>query len=204
MPFFLEPEYMNKPEGWWEPHDTRMIRKFGSKEKFYQVRQAHGLVPRGAEVGLDTIGFNQENLTKRRQSSTLRSHRLVYYVAKEYSLEKSEELYSVLNRKHFIEGGLLNDIEILKEALQEIEDVDVDKCITFVLSNQGEEAVLRTVDLVHSLGIHSIPTLVIDGGSFVLDGANRSEDVARTLRQIVERSDSYMPRPRIFEESMSF
>jgi hypothetical protein len=34
---------MGKPDDWWEPHDTRMIRKFGSKERFLQVRQAHGL-----------------------------------------------------------------------------------------------------------------------------------------------------------------
>jgi hypothetical protein len=33
-------------------------------------------------VGLDEMGFTQDNLTKRRQSSTLRSHRLVYFVAK--------------------------------------------------------------------------------------------------------------------------
>lgn len=34
---------MNKPDDWWEPHDTRMIRKFGSKERFLQVQRAHGL-----------------------------------------------------------------------------------------------------------------------------------------------------------------
>ena len=39
-------------------------------------------VPRGAEVGLDAVGFTQDNLTARRQSSTLRSHRLVYFVAR--------------------------------------------------------------------------------------------------------------------------
>ena len=50
-------------------------------------------VPRGAEVGLDGVGFTQDNLTKRRQSSTLRSHRLVYFVAKVMS--------KCMENKHF-------------------------------------------------------------------------------------------------------
>mmetsp|Transcript_18079 Transcript_18079/g.33932 ORF Transcript_18079/g.33932 Transcript_18079/m.33932 type:complete len:235 (+) Transcript_18079:153-857(+) len=204
VPFFLEPGYMDKPDDWWEPHDTRMIRKFGSKERFLQVQRAHGLVPRGAEVGLDVLGFTQDNLTNRRQSSTLRSHRLVYYVAKEYSLQKSEELYEVLNRKHFIEGSLLNDMDMLKSALEEIGGVDVARCDAFLQSSEGVEAVLRTVDMVHSMGVHSIPTLVIDGGTFVLDGATRAGDIVTTLRKITRNSDGYSPRPRLFKESMSF
>jgi hypothetical protein len=55
----------------------------------------HCTVPRGAEVGLDEIGFNQENLTNRRQSSTLRSHRLVYFVAKVLVLTGSYEVMSM-------------------------------------------------------------------------------------------------------------
>ena len=41
------------------------------------------IVPRGAEVGLDSsMGYTQEALTNRRQSSTLKSHRLIAYIAK--------------------------------------------------------------------------------------------------------------------------
>jgi predicted DsbA family dithiol-disulfide isomerase len=149
-------------------------------------------------------------------------------------LDKSEQLYEVLNRKHFIEGSLLNDLSMLKSALVEIGDVDVAKCESFLLSNDGVEAVLRTVDMVHAMGmrifrqefvsvcvsislslslcswcihvigVHSIPTLVIDGGRFVLDGATRAEEIMATLRQITRTSDSYSPRPRLFKDSMAF
>ena len=43
VPFFLEPEYLTKPDDFWEPHNERMIRKFGSLEAFERVRNAHGL-----------------------------------------------------------------------------------------------------------------------------------------------------------------
>jgi hypothetical protein len=53
-------------------------------------------------------------------------------------------------------------------------------------------------------GVHSIPTLVVDGGAFVLDGAARAEEILATLRQITGSSDTYSPRSRVFKESMSF
>ena len=53
VPFFLEPGYLTKPDNWTEPHNVRMVRKFGSMEAFDRVKKAHGLIPRGAEVGLN-------------------------------------------------------------------------------------------------------------------------------------------------------
>jgi hypothetical protein len=60
---------MNKPDDFTETHDTRMIRKFGSQKAFDRVKISQALVPRGEEVGLDIIGFIQDNLDKRIQSS---------------------------------------------------------------------------------------------------------------------------------------
>ena len=42
VPFFLESDYIDQPEGWWEPHETRMVRKFGSKEAFESLTQLQG------------------------------------------------------------------------------------------------------------------------------------------------------------------
>ena len=56
---------MNEPEDFTEPHNTRMVRKFGSQERFEQVKRSHGLIPRGAEVGLDaSVGYTQADGTK--------------------------------------------------------------------------------------------------------------------------------------------
>lgn len=83
VPFFLEPDYITKPSHFWEPHDTRMIRKFGSKEAFERVKVQHRLVPRAREAGLtESMGFTEENLSSRKQSSTMNAHRLVQYVSK--------------------------------------------------------------------------------------------------------------------------
>jgi hypothetical protein len=99
VPFFLEPGYLKQPENFWESHDTRMIRKFGSKQAFDRVKVQHQLVPRAQEAGLtEAMGFTEENLSKRRQSSTLNAHRLVQYVTKVFdhlSLSLSLSLLSL-------------------------------------------------------------------------------------------------------------
>ena len=43
VPFFLEPDYA---PGYRESHQTRMVRKFGSAERFEAFKKGHGLVPR--------------------------------------------------------------------------------------------------------------------------------------------------------------
>ena len=106
VPFFLEPGYLSEPDSFRESHEERMIKKFGSKDAFERVKKSHNLgcssasdtvmrlhaaqsyvlllytVGRGREAGLTAeMGFTQDNLTRRIQSATLRSHRLVYFVA---------------------------------------------------------------------------------------------------------------------------
>ena len=49
-------------------------------------------------------------------------------------------------------------------------------------SDRGEAAVLSAVDAVHRLGIHSIPTLFING-RLVCSGAAGAEEVLSALRR---------------------
>lgn len=60
-----------------------MLRKFGSMQAFERFKRSHGLIERGNEVGLDeSIGYTEESLGQRIQSSTMRSHRLIAYLSK--------------------------------------------------------------------------------------------------------------------------
>lgn len=156
-----------------------MVRKFGSAEAFNAFKARHGLVPRANEVGLP---WNEECLSNRVQSSTLRSHRLVQWVAHHYSLQTAEKLYSALNRRHFSEGGALNDLDILLSSAEEV-GVDTTEANIFLSSTQGEDEVLKAVEIVHQFGIHSIPTLIIDG-QFILNGATDFEEICEALRSI--------------------
>lgn len=163
-------------------------------ERFEQVKRSHGLIPRGAEVGLDaSVGYTQSQLDKRIQSSTLNSQRLVFYVARNHGLEMSEALYAVLNRRHFTEAGVLNDRSLLVEALEEIGltmESGLDKAIAFLDSGRGTDAILGMYETVtDKMGIHSIPTLIVDG-TYVISGAQRSDQILQVLEKVMAEGAS--------------
>ena len=97
----------------------------------------------------------------------------------------SEELYDELNHRHFTQGAILNDMDMLLDCAETIlGPPGRDQCETFLGLDTGVDAVLQTVSNVHQMGIHSIPTLVVDGGAIVISGAERAEGVAHALRQV--------------------
>ena len=59
--------------------------------------------------------FNEERVV----SNTMPSHCLVQWVSAKYGLAKAEELYAVLNQKHFVQGQRLNDAAMLATACNE-------------------------------------------------------------------------------------
>ena len=177
---------MEEADDFIESHNTRMIRKFGSLERFEAVKKSHGLIPRGKEVGLDeSCGYTQENLSMRVQSCTLRSQRLIYFVARKFGLDKCEELYSVLNRRHFTEAGVLNDVNLLLDSCDEV-GIDRRICEDFLTSAAElcKNEVLDMYEAVTRKGIHSIPTTIVDG-QFVFSGAVRSSEYLSAFNQIL-------------------
>ena len=166
-----------------------MVRKFGSMEQFDRVKKAHGLIPRGAAVGLDaSCGFHQRQLDKRVQSSTMNSHRLILFVAEKHGLEQCETLYSELNRRHFTEAGVLNDKTMLIEAMGvlHLDEIELIEAITFLNDDKlGYDVVMEYVRRVADLGVHSIPTLIVDG-RLSASGAQTSENVLNLFERAVE------------------
>ena len=180
IPFFLEPRYLEQPEGWSESHTERMVRKFGSQAAFDRVKKSHRLMPRANQAGLDEEGWSEEKLARRQQSSTLRAHRLVLWIDEKRGWQAAEEAYKALGHEHFVEGQMLNDMAVLRGAASAA-GVDADEAEAYLRSPAGEDEVLTRVDHAHSLGIHSIPTLIVDG-ELLVSGAADAEEVLSTLR----------------------
>ena len=192
---------MDEEEDFTEPHNTRMVRKFGSMEKFEQVKKSHGLIPRGREAGLDeSIGFTQNQLDKRIQSCTINAHRLVLYVS-QFGLDKSEKLYSILNRKHFTEAGVLNDKKLLRESLEEtgLTGEQFHSAVEFLKDGtRGKDEVLEMYEKVQAMGIYSIPTLLVDG-QYIVNGAARPYEVLSVLKMLEKEQPS---GKRVFEQKI--
>ena len=158
IPFFLEPEY-SRDETWSETNRKRLERKWGGKEAFDAQKKRHQLKERGREVGIQHFNLD------RKASNTLKSHRLVQWVTKNYGCAKSEALYDVLNVEHFVNGKKLNDAKMLLECAKKISDgvIDLEKAEKFLASDEGEKEIVLAKKALDRLGIHSIPNFVIGG-----------------------------------------
>jgi hypothetical protein len=113
-----------------------------------------------------------------------------------YSLDQAEALYDILNKKHFTEGAILNDTTFLLRSCEEMNSIfanvdggtvpsvtpiDTQEVAEFLNSKLGEASVWRTINHLHEIGIDSIPTLIVNGGSSHVSGAARSEDIYSVL-----------------------
>jgi predicted DsbA family dithiol-disulfide isomerase len=71
--------------------------------------------------------------------------------------------------------------------LSSIDEIGLNRheCEEFLDSEEGIKEILRTVDIVHSLGIHSIPVLIINGGQAIVQGAAVADEVMDKLREVL-------------------
>ena len=188
MPFLLEPDYESRAPDWSEPHDERMIRRFGSAENFERVKKSQNLIGRGAEVGLDaSMGYTQEALTSRRQSCTINSHRLVLWTTEKFGVLKAEELYEELNRRHFLHGGILNDFDLLIDSAGVIlTGVERDEITEFLTGSLFYDEVKGILSELEVIGIHGIPTLVGNGDlNHVTSGASPERDLEIFMERLI-------------------
>ena len=176
VPFFLEPDYPTGEE-FEESNRDRLVKKWGGQTQWEAQKRNHRLKERGLEAGIEKFNLD------RKASNTVASHVLVQWAATVYGLEKSEAVYDILNRVHFVEGRKLNDRALLVAVAYEA-GLDGDAAELYLSSGKGADDVRRVYNRVQQMGVHSIPTFVIDGGRFVMSGAAHASELEATLRKI--------------------
>jgi len=196
-----------------------MVRRFGSIEAFDRVKRSQNLVGRGQAVGLDaSMGYTQDALTARKQSSTINSHRLILWTTEKFGVDQSELLYeevseselmmfqwrgakatfnfysltlfsysAQLNKRHFLNSGVLNDKSLLIDSATTILGEEVaGEVANFINSNEKYTDVKRILSELEMIGIHGIPTLVAAGDlDFVTSGAARTSELEVFLEDVV-------------------
>mmetsp|Transcript_507 Transcript_507/g.1660 ORF Transcript_507/g.1660 Transcript_507/m.1660 type:complete len:229 (-) Transcript_507:230-916(-) len=182
VPFFLEPDYP-RDESFEESNLDRLRRKWGGAREFEEQKRRHRLKERGLEVGIQHFKLD------RTASSTFASHRLVQWVTRTRGASAAERLYSELNRRHFELGQKLNDAAMLAEAAEASGAVgSAAEAEAFLASGEGGETIERTLDLLRNLGVHSIPTTVVEGEA-VVSGAARADELEAVFRRVEESGE---------------
>eukprot|EP00285_Hemiselmis_virescens_P006570 CAMPEP_0173378208 /NCGR_PEP_ID=MMETSP1356-20130122/1400_1 /TAXON_ID=77927 ORGANISM="Hemiselmis virescens, Strain PCC157" /NCGR_SAMPLE_ID=MMETSP1356 /ASSEMBLY_ACC=CAM_ASM_000847 /LENGTH=223 /DNA_ID=CAMNT_0014331195 /DNA_START=164 /DNA_END=835 /DNA_ORIENTATION=+ len=177
VPFFLEPDY---PQDFEETNRVRLTRKWGGEAGWNAQKARHGLKERGEEVGIERFDLD------RIASNTMASHRLVQWITRTKGPTASEALYDLLNQRHFVEGRKLNDPEMLADAAEQSAGVSREEALDFIQSGEGEDKIAAATRMLRQMGVHSIPTFIVDG-RYQVSGAARSDEFVRLFRDL-ERS----------------
>lgn len=229
VPYLLEPGY-GDDEAFEEAHVDRLARKFAkgvgaadskttwaalsaeervALQQFVAQRKNCGANPahvdldaRGKGVGI-TFTTRRDDLVDgmwvhdRVNTSSVASHRLVRWGAQ---FGKSEELFAVINRKHFVEGCRLNDRAMLALAAAEVGLSSEDAAEYLTADREGrlhgasvkevrEEAEHARKMMKRSGAGCAIPYAVIEGGHAV-QGAESAEVFEQVFSQLVDPDGS--------------
>lgn len=141
------------------------------------------------EAGIEH--FNLDRLA----ANTMASHRLVQHIGKTYGLTVSEAVYDRLNEYYFVEGHSLNDKPLLAHVvsstlsgLLEGKAPSFEELLDFLNGNEGRKEIMQALDGLEQLGVHGIPKFIIEG-SYIVDGAARSEVFVDIFREIEARGE---------------
>ena len=197
VPFFLEPNYDERLP-FIESNRERLVRKWGGKRGWEEQKLRHDLKGRGLEAGIPH--FNLDRLA----SNSMASHRLIQHVGKKYGLRVSEALYDRLNVYYFVDGHALNDRpRLAKVAAEEIsklvgnddDGTDImpppmteDEILTFLEGDEGRKEIEMALQALAEIGVHGIPKFIIEG-SYIVDGAARSNTFVQIFREIEARGE---------------
>jgi predicted DsbA family dithiol-disulfide isomerase len=195
IPFFLEPDY-DESKVVLETNRQRLLRKWGGPAAWEAQKQRHRLRERGQEVGIPHFNLD------RGAASTMASHRLIQWISRKYGLSVSEWIYDRLNQYHFVDGHSLNDVERLASVVavelqtwwtqRPLEHAGVPpataaEILQFLRGNEGRKEIGTAVSLLQQMGIHGIPTFILEGGETVLQGAVDASELVSTFRRIEQR-----------------
>jgi predicted DsbA family dithiol-disulfide isomerase len=102
-------------------------------------------------------------------ANTRIAHRLLTWAEQEYGSGVQRAFAERLFALHFTQGGNIADIEQLAGAAAET-GMDADRARAYLQSDEGVQALEAEFDNARRLGIHAVPTFVIDG-RYVVEGA---------------------------------
>lgn len=186
----MEPHY-DEDKPFIETNRDRLVKKWGGPKGWDEQKRRHDLMGRGLDAGIPH--FNLDRLA----SNTIASHRLIQHIGKTYGLAISEAVYDALNKYHFVDGHSLNDkprlakvvADLLDELLRSMPNVktptDTD-LLNFLNGTQGRDEIFHALSRLDQVGVHSIPTFIIEGTS-VVQGSAPANVFVKIFRDIEKR-----------------
>lgn len=173
QPFELNPDM--GPEG--QDITEHLTQKYGSTAE-QQSAAREGIRQRGAAVGFE---FRKEG--RGRVWNTFDAHRLLHW-AGEQGARQQRDLKMALLKAYHGEGRSPADHEVLLEAVASV-GLDQQAAREVLASDRYTGEVKAAERRFHSLGIHAVPSVIING-RHLIQGGQPPEVFEQALRQLAE------------------
>jgi predicted DsbA family dithiol-disulfide isomerase len=176
QPFELNPAM--PPEG--EDITEHLARKYQITPAQIEQNQQH-LYQRGAEAG-----FTFTPGARKRIYNTFDAHRLLHWAAETAGAEAQHRLKRALLKAYFIDGLDPSDPAVLRDAAIAA-GLDGAQVASIIAGDEHAEAVRAQEKFYLDQGIHSVPSVIING-RYLVQGGQPAEVFEQALRQIAAES----------------
>jgi predicted DsbA family dithiol-disulfide isomerase len=172
-PFELNP---NMPQGGQDAIE-HLTEKYGLSVEQVQANQAN-IRTKALEAGFE---FHPEG--RKRVYNTFDSHRLLYWAAKEYDLQKQATLKIELLKTYFCLAVNLDDLKNLLDAVTRA-GLDPQRAQAILDGNEFASEVRAEEMTYTKAGISSVPSIILND-QYLLQGAQPPESFINAFEQLI-------------------
>ncbi|MBU3538409.1 DsbA family oxidoreductase [Polynucleobacter sp. UK-Gri1-W3] len=174
-PFELNP---NMPKGGQDAIE-HLTEKYGLTADQVKANQSN-IRAKALEAG---FAFHPEG--RKRVYNTFDCHRLLYWAAKEYDLQKQADLKKELLNTYFCLAINLDDQENLIDAVIRA-GLDKDRAKEILKNNEFANEVREEEATYTSAGISSVPSIILNN-QYLLQGAQPPESFINAFEQLIQK-----------------
>ena len=157
-----------------------LTQKYGLSEEQVKANQAN-IRTKALEAGFE---FHPEG--RKRVYNTFNAHRLLYWAAKEYDLQKQAALKVELLKTYFCLAVNLDDQKNLLDAVARA-GLDTQRAKEILNGSEFANEVRQEKTTYTNAGINSVPSIILND-QYLLQGAQPAESFVEAFEQLMQKS----------------
>ena len=175
------------------PFELNSNMPVGGQDAIEHLTEKYGLTADQVKANQANIrakaldaGFAFHPEGRKRVYNTFDCHRLLYWAAKEYDLQKQASLKMELLNTYFCLAVNLDDQENLLDAVMRA-GLDKDRAHEILKSKEFSNEVREEESTYTGVGINSVPAIILDN-QYLLQGAQPPQSFVNAFEQLIQKS----------------
>ncbi len=175
------------------PFELNPSMPVGGQDAIEHLTEKYGLTADQVKANQANIrakaldaGFAFHPEGRKRVYNTFDCHRLLYWAAKEYNLQKQAALKKELLNTYFCLAVNLDDQENLLDAVTRA-GLDKDRAHKILIGNEFTKEVKEEETFYTKAGISSVPSIILNE-KYLLQGAQPPESFINAFEQLIQAS----------------